>query len=145
MKRTLLSVFLVFTLIFVIGPVTWADDIGIEPYASDYLDYYSITLKSNKVGSMQVSVLIDATDVADIVGIQSAYIEYQQNGRWKFYDSLDQSDYPEFFQYDTGTFLHTFTFDGVSGDTYRVTITPYAKIGSGSDTKSLTSTSVRCK
>lgn len=63
MKRTLLSVFLVFTLLFVIDPVTWADDTG----------------------------------------------------------------------------------DGVSGDTYRVTITPYAKIGSGSDTKSLTSTSVRCK
>lgn len=56
---------------------------------------------------MAVDVTVEAIDIADIVGIHGIYIEYQVNGRWKFYDTLDSIDYPEFYMYDSPDYTNT--------------------------------------
>ena len=88
MKRQVLSFFLLVTMLFSLGSVAWADDTGIVPFSSDYLEGHSVYLRSSKTGRMAVDVTVEATDIADIVGIHSIYIEYQVNGRWKFYDTF---------------------------------------------------------
>lgn len=94
-------------MLFSLGSVAWADDTGIVPFSSDYLEGHSVYLRSSKTGRMAVDVTVEAIDIADIVGIHGIYIEYQVNGRWKFYDTLDSIDYPEFYMYDSPDYTNT--------------------------------------
>lgn len=145
MKRRIISIVLVFITILSLSSVVSANDKELVPYASDYLDGCSVGLRSPSIGRMAVDVTVDAVSIADKVGIIEIYVERQVNGKWKFYESLDCVDHPEFFDYNSRDYLATLYFDAESGYTYRVTITAYAQIGSGSDTADLTSYSCLCR
>lgn len=145
MKRRAISIFLVIIVIFSCSSTVWAADDGIVPYASDYLDGCSVGLASTGIGRMVVDVTVDAVGIADKIGIIEIYIERQINGKWKFYESLDSVDHPEFYEYNSRDYLNSIYFDAESGYTYRVTITAYARKGSGSDTIDLTSYPCLCR
>lgn len=145
MRRKLLSIFFVLIAIFNLCNVALADDSEIVPYSSDYLNGATVFLRAVGNGRMAVDITVDAVGVADTVGVREIYIEHLVNGRWKYYDSMDSVDHPEFYDYNSRDYLATIYFDGISGDTYRVTLQVYAKKGSGSDTHDLTSRAVSCK
>lgn len=145
MKRRLTSIFLVTIMVLSLGTTVWAADSEIVPYASDYLDGCSVGLNSPSVGRMEVNVTVDAVGIADKVGIMEIYVEQKVGSDWYFYKSLDSVDHPEFYEYNSRDYINSIYFDAASGYTYRVTITAYARKGSGSDTLDLTSYSCRCK
>lgn len=144
-KKRFFSAFFALVIIMSLSNAAWATDAKIVPYASDYLDGCSVRLRSNDVGSMAVDVTVDAVGVADEVGIIEIYVERKIDNKWKFYKSLDSVDHPEFYDYNSRDYLATIYFDAESGYTYRVTITAYARKGSGSDTLDLTSYTCVCK
>lgn len=145
MKKRLFSIFCIVVAIFNLCGTSLATDTGIMPQASDYLDGCSLRLRSTSGGRMAVDITVDAVGIADIVGVREIYIERQEGTKWKFYDSMDSVEHPEFYDYDSRDYLATIYFDGVPGDTYRVTITAYAKKGAGSDTLDFTSYAVLCR
>lgn len=145
MKKKILSIVFVLVTIFNLSSVALATETGIVPYASDYLDGCSVRLSSSAIGELAVDVTVDAVGIADIVGIMEIYVERKINGDWYFYKSLDSVDHPEFYDYNSRDYLNTIFFSAESGYTYRVTITAYAKKGSGSDTLDLTSYSCLCR
>lgn len=145
MKKQMISIILVFITIFSLSSVASANDKAIVPYASDYLDGCSVGLRSPSTGRMAVDITVDAVGISDKVGIIEIYVERQVNGKWRFYESLDCVDHPEFFDYNSRDYLATIYFDAESGYTYRVTITAYAEKGSGSDTADLMSYTCVCK
>lgn len=145
MRNRVISAFLVIITMFSLNSTVWASDTEAVPYASDYLDGCSVGLNSPSVGRLEVNVTVDAVGVADEVGIIEIYVERKIDNKWKFYKSLDSVDHPEFYDYNSRDYLATIHFDAESGYTYRVTITAYARKGSGSDTLDLMSYSCVCK
>lgn len=145
MKKRITSIILAVITIFSLNSTVWAADNGIVPYASDYLDGCSVGLNSPSIGRMAVNVTVDAVGIADKIGIIEIYVERKINDGWWFYKSLDSVDHPEFYDYNSRDYINTIFFDAESGYTYRVTITAYARKGSGSDTLDLTSYSCLCR
>lgn len=145
MKTRVTSICLVIITMISLSSTVWAAKNEAVPYASDYLDGCSVALASTGVGQMVVDVTVDAVGIADKVGISEIYVERKEAGKWEFYKSLDSVDHPEFYAYNSRDYLNSIYFSAESGYTYRVTITAYAKKGSGSDTLDLMSYSCVCK
>ena len=145
MKTRVTSICLVIITMISLSSTVWAAKNEAVPYASDYLDGCSVALASTGVGQMVVDVTVDAVGIADKVGIFEIYVERKEAGKWEFYKSLDSVDHPEFYVYNSRDYLNSIYFSAESGYTYRVTITAYAKKGSGSDTSDLMSYSCVCK
>lgn len=112
--------------------------------ASYYLDGYSVGLCADGNGQMAVAMTVDGVGVMDKIGVRELYIEQKINGVWEFYDSLDAAEHPEFYDYDSRDYIATTYFTGTPGVSYRVTLTAYAKKGTGSDTGYVTSPTVVC-
>ena len=145
MKTRVTSICLVIITMISLSSTVWAAKNEAVPYASDYLDDCSVALDSTGVGQMVVDVTVDAVGIADKIGISEIYVERKEAGKWEFYKSLDSVDHPEFYVYNSRDYLNSIYFSAESGYTYRVTITAYAKKGSGSDTLNLTSYTCVCK
>lgn len=141
-KRTVSLLLLVTILIGVSGAAHAA-----EPYASYYLDSYYVSLIAKGNGKMAVLVSINGVGKQDKIGVQEILIDHKTSASssWTYYKSLYGADHPDFYVYDDYSYDEEIYFDGVPGEIYRVTITAYAKKGSGSGTGNVTSSAVTCK
>ena len=143
MKKKVISLFLMLAMLLGVSGAASA----VEMRASRYLDDYYVSLIAKGNGQMAVVVSINGVGKQDKIGVREISIDHKTsaNANWTYYDSLYGSDHPEFYLYDSRSYDEEIYFDGVPGEIYRVTITAYAKTGSGSDTGHVTSTSVTCK
>jgi len=119
--------------------------IEITPFASKYLNSYTVVLAAKGSGKMVVSMSVDGTGIMDKIGVMEVEIDYLKNGTWYYWDSLDSVEHPEFYAYNSRDYVGDAYFTGTPGVTYYVTLTVYAKKGSGSDTGYVTSSAVVCK
>ncbi len=113
--------------------------------ASDYLDDYYVDLYASGNGEMSVAVVVNGVGVLDKIGVTRINIEQKVNGKWTYYDTLDSVDHPEFYTYDSRSYLNIIPFEGTPGVSYRVTVLVAAIRGSGSDTGYISSMSEVCK
>lgn len=113
--------------------------------ASDYLDDYYVDLYASGNNKMSVAVVVNGVGVLDKIGITRINIEQKVNGKWTYYDTLDSVDHPEFYVYDSRSYLNIIPFEGTPGVSYRVTVLVAAIRGSGSDTGYISSMSATCK
>lgn len=153
--KKVLSLVIAMCMFFSLSSTAFAVDVGkseAEPTAvanvlraSYYLDGYSVGLGAKGSGLMAVAMTVDGVGVMDKIGVREIYIEQKIDGVWKFYDSLDGAEHPEFYDYNSRDYIGTTYFTGTPGVTYRVTLTAYAKKGTGSDTGYITSPTVVCK
>lgn len=143
MKKRAISILMI--IVAVCSTFSMASAVDVVPYASAYLDGYSVALQAEGNGEMSVSMTVDGVGVMDKIGVREIYIEEKYNGVWNFYDSLDAAEHPEFYDYNSRDYIGTTYFTGRPGRSYRVTLTVYAKKGSGSDTGDITSYTVTCK
>lgn len=143
MRKKILSFFL--SAIVLLGATGVA--FAIEPRASQNLSSYYVKLSAAGNKQMLVSVDISGVGVQDKIGVQKIEIEYKasDNGDWEYYDTLYASTHPEFYSYESRSYMEDIYFDGKVGYIYRVTLTVYAQKGSTSDSKSITSFSATCK
>lgn len=119
--------------------------IEITPFASKYLNSYTVVLAAKGSGKMNVSMSVDGTGVMDKIGVMEIEIDYLKNGTWYYWGSLDSVEHPEFYSYNSRDYVGDASFTGTPGVTYYVTLTVYAKKGTGSDTGYVTSPAVVCK
>ena len=144
-KKHIIPFLLSFVLLLGMCVPASASDNGPLPYASNYLERYSVALGAHGNGKMTISTSIDGVGRQDKIGVLSIDIEKKVNGVWQYYDTIDSIEHPEFFAYDSYDYVGAIDFYGTPGVAYRVTILAYAKKGSGSDTGTVTSPAVVCK
>lgn len=120
----------------------------VTPYASKYLEEYSVSLIAVGDGEMAIDMIVDGVTKMTRIGVMEVYIEEKNTstGSWHEYDTLYGMDDPDtFYDYNSFDYMRTIYFDGVVGRYYRVTITAHAVNSSGSDHGDVTSYTVRCK
>ena len=144
MKRKLVLIALiVLSLVNITVFAAHAD--AILPYASRYLDYYSVELDAKNDETMRISVLVQGTSEQDKIGVSYIDIEEKIGNRWSYLDTLYAADNPHFYNYDSYDYVSDIDFEGTPGVEYRVTVCVYAEKDGGSDSKTITSGSCVCR
>lgn len=141
MKKKAISFLLVMVTLFTLAGTAFAA----TPRASDNLNNYMVALRAMGNGTMEVSMSVEGVGIQEKIGVREVMIEKKINGSWVYHGSLDSVDYPEFYAYNSRDYLGAVNFAGTPGVSYRVTLTVYARTGTGSDTGYVSSPAVVCK
>ena len=104
------------------------------PYASAYLDDYSISFGARDNCRMVVTMDVNAVKVVDRLGCVMLVIENKIDGTWYEYDTLYGMDHPDYYMYNTHSYLGSYSFYGEPGVQYRATMTALAQDSTGYDT-----------
>ena len=116
-----------------------------EPYASAYLSNYSIGFGARDNCRMVITMDVNAVHTVDKVGCIMLVIENKIDGTWYEYDTLFGIENPDFYMYDTASYLGSYEFYGEPGVQYRATMTAFAQDSTGYDTGDVTSYVVTCR
>ena len=76
------------------------------PYASAYLDDYSIAFGARDNCRMVITMDVNAVRVMDRIGCMMLIIENKIDGTWYECDTLVSADYPEFYMYNKSDRSH---------------------------------------
>lgn len=136
MKKRLLSMTLavLFSLALCSGAA-----LAVEPRASLTLSSYTATATvGNKEGEVKFTYEVKASMVADEVGISSVKI-YKADGT--YVTTISGTTTNGLIQTNAAHHSSTYTYKGTSGVSYYAVMTAYAKIGSNSDTRTMTTNS----
>lgn len=114
---------------------------GANTKASDYLTQYSTALFASKTkGYYDIFFDVTATDTSDSLGVSQVKI-YKSDGTYitTIKGTTENGLVRE------GSFSHTgvYTRAGVSGNSYYAEVTIFAKRGGGSDSRTITTNTVR--
>ena len=146
MIKKIISTFLVIVIaISLCGSAFASQSNELTPYASYYLNDYTVILSARGNGVMEVTVDVNGVGVQDVIGVSYIDIEQKVNGTWQYCGTLDASEHPDFYEYNSQDYLGSVTFTGTPGVTYRVTVQVYAEKDGGWDTGYITSYTVTCK
>ena len=137
MKKAL-SLMLIFTLLC---PCLFASVLA-ETRASNYFSSYGTTMSAPGNGGIAITFRAVGTDICNQIGVASYTVQRQEdNGNW--------TDVSGLLSGQTGTNVASYTFgryfQGVAGETYRIQVTFYCSIGTGSEFKSYTSGRITAK
>lgn len=118
---------------------------SIEPYASAYLDDYSISFGARDNCRMVITMDVNGVRTMDRIGCSVLIIEKKVNGTWLVDEIMVSADYPEFIVENSSSYFHSIDYYGEAGYQYRVTMTAYARKDGGYDTGEITSYVVTCR
>ena len=118
---------------------------SVEPYASAYLSDYSIGFGARDNCRMVVTMDVNGVRTMDKIGCQMLIIEHKINGVWYEYDTQLGIDHPDFYMYNTPSYLGGYEFYGEAGVQYRVTMIALAQNSTGYDTGEVTSYVITCR
>jgi len=132
MKRVVSTFICIVLLVSIAG--AWAEEI--RPYASELITSRSIVSNDDGGGKVGFTARIIGTDIIEQIGFSSIRIQ-------KYDEDTDTWDtikavYSK-YGYDTSVYSYSVSHNGISGEQYRCKVTFYAKNGSLSDTKYMTS------
>lgn len=152
MKKRITAVLLAMALMIGIGATASAAEINpcsglvkeISLYASKYLSTYSVALEADGNRQMTIGYAVIGTRDMDKIGVDEMLIEYWNGQGWDEYMTVSSSNHPEFYTKNDSSHADTYSFTGMKNMTYRVTLTVYAGVGGGSDTREITSYEVKC-
>lgn len=136
MKR-ILTLILVALSIICISSYAFAED-STSTRASDYFASYGISLSSGGSGKVNFTMSCESVGTASQLGVSSYTVYRYDDGSWTYITSGSGS-----YKYNTSSYALSKTFNGVSGEKYRVKCTFLcAKSGGTVETKTYTSRTI---
>lgn len=140
MKKRIVQILLVFAIVVASVPDAYASG-DITPYASNYLNRYLVTLVSgDSSGEVVLSFSIRAMDKMSLLGLSKVEI-YRSNGAYvtTIFGNTTNGLLGSSASYHSGMY----TYHGASGVSYYAVATVYAGNSSGSDSRSVTTNTVK--
>lgn len=137
MRKRFLSLGLILTLMLTLcGGMALAA----EPRASSTLTYYPVGVsKGEDEGEVDISYDVMANKTADEVGVSRIKI-YKSDGT--YVTTITGTTGNGLIRTNSARHISTYTYEGISGVTYYAEVTVYAKIGSDSDSRTVTTPTV---
>ena len=113
-----------------------------ETRASNYFTSYGTSMSAPGNGLIGITFRAVGTDICNQIGVANYHVEkLNENGGWENVSGALSGQ--------TGTNVASYTFgryfQGVAGETYRIQVTFYCAIGTGSEHKSYTSGRITAK
>lgn len=109
--------------------------------ASQCLSSYSASATAEGV-TITIDYLAFATSLADEVGAYKIVIQQKSGSSWSNVQTYESSNMKELLGYDSVFKDGEVTYNGKTGNQYRAIVTIYAKIGSVSDSRIVTTNTV---
>jgi hypothetical protein len=139
MKR--LAICAVSVVMFVSALITVPASAGVLR-ASLCLDSYSAWATATGGGNVQIDFDVSAVSLADKVGVTQIIIQRKSGSTWTNASTYSSTTTPNLLASNALFHCDDVTYGGTSGQQYRAIVTVYAKIGSDSDSKSVTTNTV---
>ena len=112
-----------------------------ETRASDYFTSYGTTMSAIGNGRIAITFKAVGTGLCNQIGVASYHVEKRTDGGWV--------NVSGFLSGQTGTNVASYAFgryfQGIAGETYRIQVTFFSSIGTGSEFKTYTSGSITAK
>lgn len=146
MKKSFICLIVVLAIIIATLPMALAIEVpgGDTPDSSYYLSSYGVDMVALDNGEMSVGMDVIGTGVMSKIGVSVLRIEQKVGNSWVLYDTILGMTQPDFYMYNTNSFIGEYSFFGTAGVQYRATITAYAKNSNGYDTGNVTSFPATC-
>jgi hypothetical protein len=141
-KRAISIICAVLLLSLTLSPASVFAADGIQPFASSYLSQYSAWATSNGGGEIQIDFDVSATSIADSVGASKIIIQIKIGSSWTNVYTFNGTTSNGMLGSNCLFHCNDVTYQGSVGSEYRAVVTVYAKIGSGSDTRTINTGSV---
>ncbi|NLO47807.1 MAG: hypothetical protein GX111_05745 [Clostridiales bacterium] len=125
-----------------IGNVYAVNDTVYSERASYYLDYYDAWATASSRHTVVISFDVDATGIMDVVGASYIVIQENNNGVWSGVASFFGSSTIGMLAYNTNSHTGSVSCTGTVGKQYRALVTIYAEDDSGSDSRTVTTSTV---
>lgn len=145
MKKRILSLLLVLTLVGSSACAVAAESEDPAPHASLYLDAYSVSITPKGNSKMSVTFIVYGTGNMDCLGAQKIEIEEWDGSDWAPTGTLSAESNSGFYAYNASEHAASTSFYGTPGIQYRATLTAYAELDGGSDTGTFTCTPKTCR
>lgn len=145
MKKRIFSFLLVFALL---GSLTCSFAAGpeeLQPYASDYLDSYTVGVTAKGGGKMSVTFLVYGARTMDKIGAQKIVVEEWDGESWTNFAEYTASGNSNFLTTQASEHGASFTFYGIPGLQYRATLYSYAERNGVFDMGTSTSSPETCR
>jgi hypothetical protein len=110
--------------------------------ASQYLSSYSVWTTATGSGHIKVDFDVSATGMADSVGVTKIVLQRKSGSSWTNVYTFNSSSTSGMLGSNRLFHCGDVTYNGTSGSEYRAVVTVYSKIGSGSDSREVTTNSV---
>ena len=138
MKTRFLSFSIAMVLILSIGyDVAYA----VEARASKTLAHYNVlVLEGDDSGEIDITYDVQASKIVDKAGVSSIKV-YKSNG--SYVTTITGTTRNGLIGTDTNRHRSTYTYQGVSGESYYFVLTIFATIGSDSDSRTVTTNTVK--
>ena len=122
------------------GTVAFAEDVTAQPYASELIAARYIYARDCGGGSIGFTADMSTIGAVDKLGFEYIRIQEKQGSSWVTVKSTSDK-----YGYNRSMYNYSLSYDGTSGEQYRAVVKFYAKDGSISDTKVLTSSVMTAK
>jgi hypothetical protein len=141
MKKSFWSFLILTVLIASFYMPSFAEDLekasNYSPQASLYIDSFDGIITANPGQKIEVLSTVTGTGIMDVIGVSTLNIQEYRSGSW-----VTVKSWSSLYKYNSIQASFLTTYQGVAGRKYRAVITFYAANSRGSDTKSLTTTSI---
>lgn len=121
-----------------VGIAALADEV--QPYASDLINSYAISISSDSDGVISAIARVAANTVVDRLGFPVIRIEKKVGSAWTSVKSTSGK-----YKDNASQYSYELTYQGTTGTQYRAYAEFYALDGSSSDSRSRTSSTITGK
>lgn len=141
MKKRFWSFLIIVTLVVSFYAPSFAEDLvrasNYSPRASLYINSSDAIITANPGKKIEVLSTVTGTGIMDVIGVSTLNIQEYRSSSW-----VTVKSWSSLYKYNSIQASFLTTYQGVASRKYRAVITFYAANSSGSDTKSLTTTSI---
>lgn len=151
MKKVALKKFIIFpiflfSILLSVPTMAATPSDGIEPQASSFLTSYSVGIHPVGNGKVEVSFSVVGTDIMDRIGAAKIVVyESTNNSSWSPVKTYNYTTYSNLTATNRSTYGSDVTYSGTSGRYYKAIVTIYAAKDGGSDSRLVTTSSVKAK
>lgn len=118
-----------------------SDDEVVSPYASSYIAAYNVGAAESTEGYFTARFWITSPSTMTWIGATNVYIQKYNGSYWYNYKSYNYEDH-DIYETNASYCSRIFNVTSITSGTYRLKVIFYASNSSGSDTRTVYSTSI---
>ena len=142
MKKILRVISVIIVIAICFAPASFAASNSIQ--SSDYLIQYDAYIITNGNGSISIWFDVTGTRIMDEIGALTIILREYNGSTWSTVEAYYHTDplYSHILTTGTNTHMDTVSYSGISGSYYYATVTVWAGVNGGGDSRTINTATV---